>query len=38
LLARGITEGFISGATDYNLVVDAKGSATQADVLGAFSA
>src|SRR6516225_8095802 len=29
LLARGIKEGFIAGATDYNLVVGAKGSATQ---------
>jgi putative ABC transport system permease protein len=29
LLARGIREGFIAGATDYNLVVGAKGSATQ---------
>jgi putative ABC transport system permease protein len=29
LLARGIKEGFIAGATDYNLVVGAKGSPTQ---------
>jgi putative ABC transport system permease protein len=29
LLARGIKEGFITGATDYNLVVGAKGSPTQ---------
>jgi putative ABC transport system permease protein len=29
LLARGIREGFIAGATDYNLVVGAKGSPTQ---------
>src|SRR6195256_6919607 len=29
LLARGIKEGFISGATDYNLVVGAKGSPMQ---------
>ena len=29
LLARGIKEGFIVGATDYNLVVGAKGSPTQ---------
>jgi putative ABC transport system permease protein len=29
LLARGIKEGFIAGATDYNLVVGTKGSPTQ---------
>jgi putative ABC transport system permease protein len=29
LLARGIREGFIAGATDYNLVVGAKGSPMQ---------
>jgi putative ABC transport system permease protein len=29
LLAQGIKEGFIAGATDYNLVVGAKGSPTQ---------
>ena len=29
LLARGVREGFIAGATDYNLVVGAKGSPTQ---------
>ena len=29
LLTRGIREGFIEGATDYNLVVGAKGSPTQ---------
>jgi len=29
LLARGIKDGFIAGATDYNLVVGAKGSPTQ---------
>jgi putative ABC transport system permease protein len=29
LLARGIKEGFIAGATDYNLVVGAKASPTQ---------
>ena len=29
LLARGIKEGFIAGATDYNLVVGAKGSPMQ---------
>src|SRR6516162_3481596 len=29
LLSRGIREGFIDGATDYNLVVGAKGSPTQ---------
>jgi putative ABC transport system permease protein len=29
LLARGIKEGFLAGATDYNLVVGAKGSPTQ---------
>ena len=29
LLARGIKEVFIAGATDYNLVVGAKGSSTQ---------
>jgi putative ABC transport system permease protein len=29
ILARGIKEGFIAGATDYNLVVGAKGSPTQ---------
>jgi putative ABC transport system permease protein len=29
LLARGIKEGFITGATDYNLVVGAKGGPTQ---------
>jgi putative ABC transport system permease protein len=29
LLARGIKEGFIAGASDYNLVVGAKGSPTQ---------
>jgi putative ABC transport system permease protein len=29
LLAGGIKEGFIAGATDYNLVVGAKGSPTQ---------
>jgi putative ABC transport system permease protein len=29
LLARGIKEGFIAGATDYNLVVGAKSSPTQ---------
>ena len=29
LLARGIRESFIAGATDYNLVVGAKGSPTQ---------
>src|SRR5271166_2079125 len=29
LLARGIREGFVAGATDYNLVVGAKGSQTQ---------
>src|SRR5438309_6115773 len=29
LLARGIKDGFIAGATDYNLVVGAKGSSTQ---------
>jgi putative ABC transport system permease protein len=29
LLARGIREGFIAGATDYNLVVGAKGSPIQ---------
>lgn len=29
LLSRGIREGFIEGATDYNLVVGAKGSPTQ---------
>ena len=29
LLAHGIREGFIEGATDYNLVVGAKGSPTQ---------
>jgi putative ABC transport system permease protein len=29
LLARGIREGFIAGATDYSLVVGAKGSPTQ---------
>jgi putative ABC transport system permease protein len=29
LLARGIKESFIAGATDYNLVVGAKGSPTQ---------
>ena len=29
LLTRGIKEGFIAGATDYNLIVGAKGSPTQ---------
>ena len=29
ILARGVKEGFIAGATDYNLVVGAKGSPTQ---------
>ena len=29
LLTRGIREGFIAGATDYNLIVGAKGSPTQ---------
>jgi putative ABC transport system permease protein len=29
LLSRGIREGFIDGATDYNLIVGAKGSPTQ---------
>ena len=29
LLARGIKDGFIAGATDYNLLVGAKGSPTQ---------
>jgi putative ABC transport system permease protein len=29
LVARGIKDGFIAGATDYNLVVGAKGSPTQ---------
>ena len=29
LLARGIKDGFIAGATDYNLVIGAKGSPTQ---------
>jgi putative ABC transport system permease protein len=29
VLARGIKDGFIAGATDYNLVVGAKGSPTQ---------
>jgi len=29
LLTRGIREGFIEGATDYNLIVGAKGSQTQ---------
>ena len=29
LLARGIKEGFIEGATDYSLIVGAKGSPTQ---------
>jgi putative ABC transport system permease protein len=29
LVAQGIKEGFVAGATDYNLVVGAKGSSTQ---------
>ena len=29
LVSRGIKDGFIAGATDYNLVVGAKGSPTQ---------
>ena len=29
LLARGIKDGFIAGATDYNLVIGSKGSPTQ---------
>jgi putative ABC transport system permease protein len=29
LLAKGIKDGFIAGATDYNLVIGAKGSPTQ---------
>src|SRR5262249_3862889 len=29
LLARGIKDGFVAGATDYNLLVGAKGSPTQ---------
>jgi len=29
VLGRGIRDGFIAGATDYNLVVGAKGSPTQ---------
>jgi putative ABC transport system permease protein len=29
LLTRGIKEGFVAGATDYNLIVGAKGSPTQ---------
>jgi putative ABC transport system permease protein len=29
LLTRGIREGFIEGATDYGLIVGAKGSPTQ---------
>jgi putative ABC transport system permease protein len=29
LLTRGVREGFVAGTTDYNLIVGAKGSATQ---------
>ena len=36
LLARGIKEGFIAGATDYNLVVGAKSSPTQLVLSVAF--